>query len=132
MSESKNESGRGFLIPAPLFYSMFPALVAAGAGGYGAVSPYIQSQAIEECASYSRELTQVANKNNQAIIYLREENAELRKIINDRTRYRYTLEDAERARIKQMSVDEMQNKRLDNAERQMARHQDPRKHVPSR
>ena len=86
-----SEPDNHIILSPPVFYFLLAAAGFGGAGTFGVVGPQIEHAAIEACYDNSRIAIEVAAQHGSEIQGLRED-------INDKTKYRYTSEDAARDR----------------------------------
>ena len=103
-------------LAAPVFYLLLGAAVTGGAGVSNLVGGQAQREAIEACFDNSKTAISVAAQHGEELV-------DIRGLLLERTRYRYTSQDAESDKRAQEKRDEIQNRRLDHLEREMDRHE---------
>lgn len=109
-----NESSHIIISPNVLYLLL--AGTALGGGGLSAVvGPQLERSAIEACYDNSQIALDVAAQHGQELV-------DIRRLLLERTRYRFTSEDAEKARRTQARRDEAQDRRLIYIEREIITH----------
>ena len=106
-----DESDNHIILSPPVFYFLLAAAGFGGAGTFGVVGPALETEALEACYDNSRIAIEVASQHGAEIQGLRED-------INDKTKYRYTSEDAARDRREMDREHAILIQRLDHLDRQ--------------
>ena len=114
---SRDESDH-FVIPPAVFYLLIGGAVTGGAGVSGALVPRMEADSLQSCYDNSRIALDVAAQHGQEILDIRSQLTDARRLIFDRTQYRFTSEDFAKYSAAQSRTDDIQNKRLDILERE--------------
>ena len=110
-----DESNGGVVLSAPIFYLLLGAAGFGGAGANGLLGAGLERNAIQACYDTSKAALSITAQHGDALNRLEE-------LLLNRTRYRYTTEDAAKDRGRQATRDTAQDRRL----RVMERHVDKR------
>lgn len=117
MTEERHEPEH-FTLPPAVFYLLLGAVGLGGGGLYGVVGPQLEKSALEACYDNSQVALGVAAQHGEEFVEVREDIASLKKLIYDRTAYRWTAEDQAKYDQERQSAEATQNRRLDWLERQ--------------
>lgn len=112
IEEGTDESGNHIILAPSVFYFLLGAAGLGGAGSYGVIGPKLEQSALESCFTNSQIAIDVAAQHGQELL-------DLRRLILERTQYRYTSEDAAREKTKQDQRDDAQDRRINQLEREV-------------
>ena len=104
------QSVNSVVLSSPIFYLLLGAAGFGGAGLNGVVGPQLDRKAIESCFDNSQIAIETSAQHGQELI-------DLKRYVDERTRYRYTSEDARKDASANESRDAQQERRLTTIER---------------
>lgn len=118
MATNESNDREHFVLPPAIFYMLLTAAGLGGGGIYGFVGPKMEETVVRECTNNSEKALDYSLQVGRELEALRNDVSALHRNLDDRTRFRYTAEDAGREAIKQNARDTHQERRLDWLEKQ--------------
>jgi hypothetical protein len=108
-----DESNDHISLPPAVFYLLIGGVFGGGAGLTGFVQPHLEREAVTACYDNSQIAIEVAAQHGEELQILR-------SLILERTRYRYTSEDAQKRWTEHERSEALQDRRLYSIELHIA------------